>query len=46
MSEQYFEEVKENFDFDSESQYLAFCQMYQNLQYQELLEEINKEEIQ
>lgn len=43
MSEQYFEEVKENFDFDSESQYSSFCQMYQHWQYQQLVEELNKE---
>lgn len=43
MSEQYFEEVKENFDFDSESQYLTLCQMFKDWKYQQLVEELNKE---
>ena len=43
MPEQYFEEVKENFNFESDSQYSSFCQMYQEWQYQQLMEEINKD---
>jgi bacterioferritin (cytochrome b1) len=43
MSEQHFEDVKENFEFDSELQYSSFCQMFQDWQYQQLMEEINKE---
>ena len=43
MTEQYFEDVKESFEFDSESQYSSFCQMFQDWQYQQLMEEKNKE---
>jgi hypothetical protein len=43
MSELHFEDVKENFEFDSESQYSSFCQMFQHWQYQQLMEEINSE---
>jgi hypothetical protein len=43
MPEQYFEEVKENFNFDSDIQYSSFCQMFQEWQYQQLMEELNKD---
>jgi hypothetical protein len=43
MSEKYFEEVKENFNFDSDVQYSSFCQMFQEWQYQQLMEELNKD---
>ena len=43
MSEQYFEKIKENFDFDSESQYSTFCEMFKDWQSQQIMEEINKE---
>jgi hypothetical protein len=40
MTEEYFEDFKENFEFDSESQYSSFCQMFQDWQYQQLMEDL------
>lgn len=40
MTEEYFEDIKENFEFDSESQYSSFCQMFQDWQYQQLTEDL------
>lgn len=44
MTEEIFEDTRQNFEFDSDLQYLSFCQTFQDWQYQQLADEINSQD--
>jgi hypothetical protein len=43
MQEQYFEDVKENFQFQTESQYMDLCNMYEDWKNKQILEELRND---
>jgi hypothetical protein len=43
MQEQYFKDVKENFQFQTESQYSDFCNMYEDWKNRQILEELKND---
>lgn len=44
MSEQFFQEVVENFNFESEQQFSDFSRMFEDFKQMELMQQINEEE--
>jgi len=43
MSEQFFQEVVENFNFESEQQFSDFSRMFEDFKQMELMQQINEE---
>ncbi len=44
MSEQFFQEVVENFNFESEQQFSDFSRMFEYFRQMELIQQINEEQ--
>jgi hypothetical protein len=44
MSEQFFQEVVENFNFESEQQFSDFSRIFEDFKQMELMQQINEEE--